>query len=161
MPTPAPMTPKTLATIKAMSQSQEAPTIADALGWDLNRLCRVARAHSIELLNANPMLERTAETPQRSSPRPPIPQASPLEQVIASLRPSQRELVMVLRTASGGRFISGAEISSRLGIKSDRFWRTIARINARLAECGYKIEGCAGNNGGYRLVAIEPEQTNN
>jgi hypothetical protein len=166
MPTPAPMTPQTLAIIRDKSRLYEAPAIAEEIGWDVPRLARVARVHGIELMNPNPLAPSMTPPathpwdlprPQPSTaPAPATPSRTDpsFDQATALMSPQQREIVRYLLARQDHNFISGTKITAAIGILECSLSSIIRTINRRFERMsfGWKIESKMGRDGGYRLV---------
>lgn len=148
MPTPAPFTPQTLATIRDMARVQEAPVIAEAINWELHRLARVAKAHGIELMNADPVVSVVSRL------TPP----SPLDEVIDGMSRRQREVLLILKNEIDGRWIPSREIADRIGVSAENVSNILRKTaKRRVGLCGFKIESLPGYGSGYRLVTAGRE----
>jgi biotin operon repressor len=152
MPTPAaPMTPSTLATIRYLSQRRQAQDIAATIGWEMERLCRVAKNHQIELLGGSPLLRHVTS----SVLQPPAQPAAPsLAEIINDLPDRQRKILSVLKKEINGRFIPGAELRERIGSQRRDISVIVqdANANLRRQHAGVRVESRKGEYGGYRLV---------
>lgn len=160
MPISAPMTPATLSIIRDMARVQEAPAIATAIGWDMDRLRRVAKAHAIELMGCDPTAGLMAHEPSQAAAAkvaPPIdPREMIVDEVMALLSPQQKEIVRFLLARLDYNFVSGTRIANGIGIPDGglSLSNVIQAINAKFdrASTHWKIEGQKGSGGGYRLV---------
>jgi hypothetical protein len=160
MSNPAPMTPDTLATIRAASSLHQASEIAEMLGWDLPRLRRVAREHSIELINPEPTVP--AQPAPVSQPRPPeayeaklqAPDDEQLERLAKMMTPKLERILRVLYAArTSYNFLQGHAIATRAGLMDPSVSAEIRAINGRLAKLSdWHVAARKGPDGGYRLV---------
>ena len=149
---PAPMTPNTLALIREAAMVRQASEIAEMLGWDLARLRRVARQHSIELLNPEPSMP--APKPVQA---PGVPPNAALEAVAAELSSQQAAILRVLHgemDAGNHDFLSGTKIAAQIGIMDVSLSTIMQATNRKVLMLSrWKIDTRKGPEGGYRLLA--------
>ena len=171
---PALYSPATLAHVRATAALRPAARIAADLGWDLDRLKRVARAHGIELIASNPMLkdsESNVEGPainsaSLASTPPPTPAPSrevrfgpdvSLQFIIDHLPRRQASALALLSSIADDRFLTGQEIAARIGgdYTSAAAKEALHTVAYRLQGSRWRIETRPRRGGGYRLVKVE------
>lgn len=157
------MTPQTLSTIRDMARVQEAPVIATAIGWDMERLRRVAKAHAIELMGGDfvpPLMEHDETAAARAwnlkcSEPAPAPVHNSVDEIMALLSTRQAEIVRFLLARLDDDFVSGTAIANAIGISAEGFSERVQaiRLKFEVNSVNWKIESRrAGGSGGYRLV---------
>lgn len=167
--TPAPLTPDTLAFIRAASELRSAARIADELGWDLSQLKRVAARFRIELIAPDPTaLEQAAKplTPAQASrigtlavrQAPTFTADSTLEEIIEVLPLRQAQVLRILSRNMDGGFISGRDIACMMdgeNISPQSVAQAVSTIRLRLAPTRWTIDSARSRaGGGYRLVTF-------
>ena len=164
---PAPLTPDTLNRIRSEAMKRSAPQIADDLGWELDRLTRVARTHKIELINANAAVEPEMLRPEiehiayRSCEQQPQPQHverhadMSLDDIMATFVGQNLAVMKVLKRALDNQFMTRFEIAARIGGRYDpeKVAATCQRLNGRLAHTRFHIE--SERSRGYRLKTVK------
>lgn len=156
---PAPKTPDTINMIRNCAGIWPTQKLANALGWDLERLERTAREFHIELELPKPTQEPTPTEPKRET-RPhhcgyvdiEIDAATSLDRIIDSLPLRTAQALSILKRELNGRLIPAAEISGRIGVRSASIQGLIYTLQKKLRTSRWRIDSSQGPGGGYRLV---------
>jgi hypothetical protein len=173
MTVPALYTPNTLALMRANAPSG-IRRLATMLGWDMQRVQRVARQHNIDLAGSaspSPEIEPVAKVlitvvdqmppaAPRAASRPSgdITLDPPLRCVernnlCAYLSDGQWRIFLVLHKSVTG--LKGREIADRTNLAESGIGVTAQAISKKLRPLGMFIDSTKGPGGGYRLVKIE------
>lgn len=156
---PAAKTPDTIKIIRSRAGLWPVPVLAEALGWEIDRLERTAREFNIEL---GPAKSTVGTAPKEPKPddRPhhggfdiEIDAATSLERIIESLPLRPAQALSILKRDASGRWIPAAEIADRVGVRSAHVQSLIKTLQTKLRTSRWRIDSSKGPGGGYRLVS--------
>lgn len=135
------LTRNTLVEIGNLATYMDAEMIADGLGWKLDRLRRVAKAHGIKL--------KEPEGPPPPTPPPAPPPKSDVELLREKLTRHQRQVFDLIANAES---IHRRDVAIAMRVQPTAVSEVVKGINRRIAAGGMRIISSRGSDGGYRLV---------
>lgn len=134
------LTRNTLVEIEGLATYMDAEAIAYGLGWKLDRLRRVAKAHGIKLKDA----AEAAISAASADPE--------LNALVETLTPQERSCFNIIRDA--GDYISRARIADTMETYDQRVTDLVKFINRKFDGSQWRIVShkTKGYRLGYRLV---------
>jgi hypothetical protein len=149
----AALTPDTLNTIRAQAEYLPKAKIAQALGWSVDKLQRIARDRQIALED---IIRAPAGKPKFTPPRD-APELPPELVAIANTMPRRQAQVFRVLAAeamSDGDPMNAYDIAARVGhdMTYEGARTALKHLDRRLSGTSVELEGSRGPGGGYRLV---------
>lgn len=167
MLSPLPYTPATVARIRAAAPCTQANELAQSIGWELSRLERIARQHTIELIGAKngaatePIAEPIPVAPESTTPlrylraSRVLTSAMTLAEIAGALGGRQAQVFDVLhRHGVNGQPLSAGVLCASCGISRSALAAYVSHIRLRLRPTRWSVEGLKGREGGYRLISV-------